>query len=149
MENEHLVKVLIEKRSEIATVILGLEKELGSHRASLVHIDATLKILSPGIKVAQIRSKRPAYARSGYFALRELSQRCQDAVRVSGTKGMSAEELAIQALKDKELDPSDEKLRSDFIKRFHSAMDRLHRTRVVRRIGGGLGVRWALREDER
>ena len=98
MENEHLVKVLIEKRSEIATLIIGLEKQLGSHRASLVHLDATLKILSPDIKVAQIRSKRPAYARSGYFALRELSQRCQDAVRIAGVKGVSAEELGVQGL---------------------------------------------------
>jgi hypothetical protein len=88
------------------------------------------------------------FARSGYFAQGELSQRCHGAVRTAGTKGISAEELALQAMREKELDPADAKTRSDFIRRFHWAMDRLHRTQIVRRIGKGAGVRWALREDE-
>jgi hypothetical protein len=148
MKQDHLVTALVEKRAEIASLILGLEKQLGLHRASLIHIDATLKVLDPTIKIAEIRLKRPMFARSGYFAQGELSQRCHDAVRVAGTKGVSAEELASQAMREKEIDPADAKLRSDFIRRFHWAMDRLHRTQIVRRIGKGAGVRWALRENE-
>ena len=149
MRDERLLSALIEKRADIAGQILGLEKQLSAHRAAIIHIDATLKLLDPTIRIVEIRSKRPMFARSGYFAQGELSQRCHDAVRVAGPSGISAEELSIQTLKAKELDPSDEKLRSDFIRRFHNAMDRLHRTQIVRRIGRGKGdsVRWALRDD--
>jgi hypothetical protein len=147
MNDKRLLESLIRKRAEIAGEILDLEKRLGTHRAALIHIDSTLKILDPDIQIAEIRATQPAFARSGYFAPGELTRRCNDAVRVAGLDGVSAEEVAIVALKDKALDPGDYLLRSDFIKRVHAAMDRLQRQRMIKRIGKGRGVRWALRED--
>jgi hypothetical protein len=147
VKDERLLESLIEKRAEIAGEVIELEKKLGSHRASLVHIDATLKLLDPDIRLSEIRAKRPMYARSGYFAPGELTRRCNDAARVAGPSGVSAEEVALVALRDKQLDPADETLRSDFIKRIHYAMDRLQRTQIMRRVGKGRGVRWALREE--
>jgi hypothetical protein len=146
MKDERLLESLIAKRAEIAGDVLALEKKLGTQRAALVHIDATLKLLDPTIRLSEIRAKRPMYARSGYFAPGELTKRCNDAVRVAGPGGVSAEEVALLALKEKQLDHTDERLRSDFIKRIHYAMDRLQRVQTVRRVGKGRGVRWALRD---
>lgn len=146
MKDERLLETLIEKRAEIAGEILELEKKLGTHRAALVHIDATIKILDPSVRLSEIRAKRPMYARSGYFAPGELTRRCNDAARIAGPDGVSADEIATIALKDKGLDAGDEHLRTDFIKRIHSAMDRLQRLRMMKRVGKGRGVRWALLE---
>jgi hypothetical protein len=149
VKDERLLTALIDKRAHIAGEILGLEKQLSTLRAAIIHIDATLKLLDPDIRITEIRSKRPMFARSGYFAQGELSTRCQDAMRVAGPDGVSAEEVSIQALKEKELDPSDEKLRSDFVKRLVNTFERLSRAGAARRLGRGQGgrVRWALREE--
>ena len=146
MKNEHLVKVLIEKRAEIAGIVEGLEREVAQHRAALIHLDSTLRLLDPSIKIGEIRSKRMS-RRSGYFAPGELSKSCLDAIRIAGDKGVSAEEVAVSMMAAKGIEQTDEILRTEFIKRIHNAMDRLHRSQVVRRVGRGLGVRWALREE--
>ena len=62
MKDERLLEALIEKRASIAGEILGLEKQLSARRAAIIHIDATLKLLDPTIKIAETRSKRPMYA---------------------------------------------------------------------------------------
>lgn len=147
MNDERLLDTLVDKRAEIAGEIMDLEKRLGTQRAALVHIDSVLKLLDPNIRLADIRAKRPMYARSGYFAPGELTRRCNDAARIAGPEGVSADEVATVALREKGLDAGDEHLRTDFIKRIHYAMDRLQRLRVMKRVGKGRGVRFALREE--
>jgi hypothetical protein len=143
---DHAISTLIEKRAHLAGLILDLEKELGQHRASLLHLDATLRLLDPTIKIHGIRAKHRMADRSGYFEMGELSKRCQDAIREAGEAGVSIPDLAIATLRAKGLDPSDETMRRDFIRRFHWAMGRLQRDGRIDRLGHGKGVRWCARE---
>ena len=85
--------------------------------------------------------------RSGYFAMGELSQRCQDAIREAGDKGITADELATATMRDKGLDAGDAPLRTDFIRRFHWALGRLQRDGRIDRLGHGRGVRWRTRKE--
>src|SRR6266851_6910973 len=50
MGNSYAISALIDKRAEIAGLILDLERQVGIHRAALLHLDATLKLLDPTIK---------------------------------------------------------------------------------------------------
>jgi hypothetical protein len=59
MKQDHLVSALVEKRADIASLMLGLEKRLSAHRAALVHLDATLKLLDPTIKICRNPFKAP------------------------------------------------------------------------------------------
>jgi hypothetical protein len=142
----HAISTLIEKRAHIAGLILDLEKELAQHRASLLHLDATLKLLDPTVKIHGIRAKHRMADRSGYFEMGELSRRCQEPIRAAGDAGVSVPDLAEATLRAKGLDPGDETMRRDFIRRFHWAMGRLQRDGRIDRLGHGKGVRWRARD---
>src|SRR5436190_14873601 len=94
MGNSYAISALIDKRSEIAGLILDLERQAGMHRAALLHLDATLKLLDPTIKLYVIRAKHRMADGSGYFALGELAARTLDCAREAGQKGVSPTEIA-------------------------------------------------------
>jgi hypothetical protein len=77
MAETHVVSALLAKRAEISGYIHELEKKIGRLRPSLLHIDASLLLFSPGTDPDAILPKRP-YRRTRYFAARELSRRCLD-----------------------------------------------------------------------
>jgi hypothetical protein len=145
MGNTFAITALVAQRSKISGLILDLEKELATHRASLMHLDATLKLLDPTIKIHKIRATHRAAERSGYFAPGELSQRCQEAIRDAGPDGVTVDDVVRAAMADKGLDPGDGPMRTDFIRRFHWAMGRLQRDQRIDRHGHGRGVRWRAR----
>jgi hypothetical protein len=101
-------------------------------------------MFDPDVQVRAIRAKVPAKPRSGLFGNGEISQRCREAIRDAGGEPISAEAIALRALAEKGLDPEDRTLRSDFIKRFLWALSRLLQQGAVRRVGSGMGARWAL-----
>jgi hypothetical protein len=76
----------------------------------------------------------------------ELSRRCQEAIREVGEAGVSVPDLALATMRAKGIDPGDETMRRDFIRRFHCAMGRLQRDGRIGRLGHGKGVRWRARE---
>jgi hypothetical protein len=48
MTETHVVSALRAKRAEISGHIHELEKKIGRLRASLLHVDASLRLFSPG-----------------------------------------------------------------------------------------------------
>jgi len=65
-------------------------------------------------------------------------------LRERGT--VKADEIAVQVMKDKDLDPEkDRKLRSDFIRRILASLHDLRRAGTVEQIGHGRGVVWRLK----
>lgn len=144
MTNAYAISALTTQRAKISGLTLDLEKELATHRASLLHIDATLRLLDPTIKIHRIRATHRAAERSGCFAPGEISQRCLEAVRDAGPAGVTVEDVALVALRDKGVE-GDEDLRMDFVKRFHNAMSRLLGKGQIDRHGRARGVRWKAR----
>lgn len=85
--------------------------------------------------------------RSAYFGRNEITRRIYDALREHGA--VKAVDIAIQAMRDKGLDPkADKKLRVHFAQRILTSLHDLRKNGTVERIGEGKGVRWKLGERE-
>jgi hypothetical protein len=124
MAEPHVVSALKDKRAEVSGAIADLERRIGQHRADLMHIDATLRLFAPEIDPGGIAPRKPV-TRSAYFADGELARRCMNALRMAGGSPISAEQIAIQIMIAKGLDPEDRKTRSDFIRRVLWSLARL------------------------
>lgn len=143
-----VISGLREKRAALAGRIVDLRREAENLQAQLVHLDAVLKLY--GLEPAEIPNKGRMPVRSAYFGRNEISQRCRDLIREKGT--IKAVDVAIQAMKDKGLDPvSDKAVRRDFVRRILTTLHDLKRYGYVEKIGFGNGVRWkavTLPEDD-
>jgi hypothetical protein len=145
MAETHVITALVAKRSEIAGLIISLEKQIHTHQAALAHIDAALRLFDPSVKLAGLAPKRPPHARSPYFAQGEIADRCRKALRAGGE--VTSESVAVQAMKEKGLDPTDRKLRSDFVRRILWALQRMNQRGTLDKVGERAGVRWVLPQD--
>jgi hypothetical protein len=67
-------------------------------------------------------------------------------MREKGT--IKAEDVTIQAMRDKGLDPENRKLRRDFTRRILVSLHDLKKTGIVLKTGHGRGVTWRLKDQE-
>jgi hypothetical protein len=146
MEHSIVVNGLVTRASEIQGQIAILEGQLAQRRADLTHLRATIQMFDPSYEGKPIRPKLPAVPRSSYFANGEITRRCREAIRDSSGP-VSADDVAVKAMTDKSLDLADKKIRSDMIRRFLWAFQRLGVEGEARKIGNGLGARWTLPEQ--
>ena len=147
MTESIVVKALLDKDAEIRGQIAVLEGQMAKHRAELAHVQATLRLFDPAQDVKRIRPKAAAAPRSTYFVMGEITRRCHDALREAGGP-ISAEDIAVKAMRDKGLDPADRAIRSDMIRRLLWALHRLATDGQIERVGHGLGARWTLSETQ-
>ena len=80
--------------------------------------------------------------RSAYFGRNEITRRCRDTLREKGT--IKAEDVSIQAMRDKGLDPENRKLRRDFTRRILVSLHDLRKAGAIQKIGASRGVTWRL-----
>jgi hypothetical protein len=66
MAQSPIVYALVQKRAEIAGLIIDLEKRTRQGRADLVHVDATRHLFDPDIRPRSIKAKRLAPRLSAY-----------------------------------------------------------------------------------
>jgi len=143
MGNSFVISGLREKRSAVAGQIIDLRREAEQLEADLFHIDAVLRLY--GVEAADIPTKGRVPKRSAYFARNEISRRIYEALRTQ--ESVSAVEIAVQAMRDKGLDPdADAKLRTSFAQRFLTSLHDLRKIGRVECVGAGRGVRWRLTE---
>jgi hypothetical protein len=151
MGETFLINALIRKRSEIHRAITDLERQASQLCADLAHIDATLRMLDPELEIETLPVRGPRPKRSKYFSHGEITRRCLEALRdASGDGWLSGDDIAVQAMRDKKLDPErDKRLRADFMKRILQTLDSLERRygRVIKS-GTGRGIRWRLAPTE-
>jgi hypothetical protein len=105
-------------------------------QAELVHLDAVLRLFRPDFKAEglPVRHRRPT--QSPHFARGELTKRIFDALRINGA--VTSFEVAAQAMRDKGLDPDNDKpTRTDFVRRVGLALGDMHRKGKVENIGRG------------
>jgi hypothetical protein len=139
MGDTFLIHGLKEKRAATAGRIADLRREADNLQAQLVHIDAVLKLY--GLEAAEIPDKGHVPVRSAYFGRNEISKRCRDMIREKGT--VKAADVAVQAMRDKGLDPDKDKaVKRDFVRRFLTTLHDLKRAGKVEQIGYGNGVQW-------
>jgi len=145
MSNEITMNALVAKRAEILFEIGEAEKRIAQLQTELVHLDAVLRMFRPDFQAEglPVRHRRPT--KSPYFTHGELTQRIFDAMRVSGT--VTSFEVAAQAMRDKSLDPENDKpTRTDFVRRVALALGDMQRKGKVEKIGKGWALRWKLTE---
>jgi hypothetical protein len=127
--------------ADILFEIGELEKRVDQLRTELVHLDAVLRLFRPDFKAEglPVRHRRPT--KSPYFAHGELTKRIYDAMRTGGT--VSSFEIAADAMRDKGLDPENDKpTRTDFVRRVSLALGDMQRKGKVEKIGRGRAMRW-------
>jgi len=139
-ENSFAVSALKELRSSIAGRLVDLRRELDRLQAHLVHVDGVLRLY--GLEPSEVPTKGRMPVRSAYFGRNELSRRCRDMLREKGS--IRADDVTVQAMRDKGLDPENRKLRADFTRRILVSLHDLAKAGTVEKVGHGRGVRWTL-----
>ncbi len=142
MAQSIVINALSEKRAELSGAISDLERRLHQARTDLAHLDATIQLFDPTIKPTAIRVKSVPPIRSAHFESGEIARRCRDALRTAGPEGVTANEVATVAVKDKGIE--DAKLAADFEKRMYWTLTRLGHEGVARKVGQGHGAKWMM-----
>jgi len=108
MAESHVVSGLVEKRAEIAGLIVHHKQQLDSLGGLLGHLDATLKLFSPEIDLRTLHVKQHR-RRNIYFGHGQLYRFILDALRHTGVP-MTCRDLAERAILIKSLDSSPDSL---------------------------------------
>jgi hypothetical protein len=111
-----------------------MERQIRRHRSEVMQIDATILLFAPNPRRAKRDVSR--FERSAHFMTGELTRRCQTAFWEAKERPVTADEIAVQALKVKNLDLGDEALRQDITRRFMWTLTRMLKTGSVTKQGG-------------
>src|SRR6266567_196111 len=122
MELPQVVGALLEKRDVIGRAIADLERQVRRHKADVAQIDATIRLFAPD--VVQARRQVTRFARSAHFVTGELTRRCQQALREANGEPVTADSIALQAIREKALDLGDGELRADMARRILWTLNR-------------------------
>lgn len=138
--SEHVVSGLKQKRSAVAGRMVDIRRELDRLQGDLAALDSVLRLYD--VEPSEIPTKGRMPVRSAYFGRNEITRRCRDMLRERGT--IKAEDVSVQAMRDKGLDPENRKLRRDFTRRILVSLHDLRKAGAVEKIGHGRGVVWRL-----
>ena len=119
MENEHVLSGLIRKRSEIAGKLEAAQAETRRLIIDLDAVDATIRLVSPDIELEDIRPKPLPPRHAAYKG--EVSRILFNALR-DAQHPMTAEELAMCVMTERDLNMHDVRLRKTIMKRVHACM---------------------------
>ncbi|HZY23633.1 MAG TPA: hypothetical protein VFE80_14685, partial [Beijerinckiaceae bacterium] len=89
--NKYALAALRERRAEMSGEITSIERRLRDLRASLVHVDATLRLFDPDAEPTKIPGKRP-YKRVKLFGAGKLNRLILGALR-RGERAMTTAEV--------------------------------------------------------
>jgi hypothetical protein len=139
MSESHIVSTLRRKRAEIGGYIRDLELQIEHQRAALAHIDATMRLFSPGADPEAIPPKR-TYRRTRYFARGELSRLCLNVLRKAEGRPITAVEVAEAAISEKGLPVKARAVTEMFL----AALRQHCRRGTVAKHGTSRNARWTL-----
>ena len=143
MAEPHVVTALKAKRAEISGHIYDLEKKTGRLRASLLHVDASIRLFSPDTDPDAIPPKR-SYRRTRYFAGRELSRRCLDTLREASPTPMTTAQLTAIVMLAKGYPADDDALKAVIAEMVVTILRRLCKRGSVVKSGTSRDAQWAL-----
>lgn len=142
MAESHVVSALTAKRSELAGLIQHHRTEIERAAANLKHLDATLKLFSPGIDLRAIRAKAHRQ-RNQYFKPGECQRLVLEIFRDTGGT-LSNRQVAECIIERKHLENSVEMI-EQMQKNAIGILRRLEQSETVRTAGkSGHGQTWEL-----
>ena len=142
MENPDIIAALLAKRAEIGNAIAELQRQERKRKAEMVQLDATIKLFAANVTLAKREATK--FSRSVHFVVGELSRRCMQALREANGQPVTADALAVAAMREKGLDLGDGELRQDIGRRFLWTLARMVPRKVVVKEGWGGDARWRL-----
>jgi hypothetical protein len=146
MTDSHVISSLSRKRRDIAGEIAELEKQAAQKRADLAHVNAVLRLYDPKAAAEEVRPKHLAF-RHRFFGNGELSRHCLNQLREAEGLAISADDIAIGAMRAKNMPLGDDPLRQKLVSTTLAALKRLSKRGSVEKIGEGVGARWRLTSD--
>ena len=145
MAELHVIATLREKRSALAGMVMGLEQQLAEHRASLTHVDATMRLFDPQLRPEEIRPRRQR-TRSAWFRPGECLRLIYDVLR-EAPEPVTTRELAARIMAVKSIVVSDDRQRELIEKTILASLNRTRET--IERIKTAGVVRWQVRQAAR
>jgi multidrug resistance efflux pump len=139
MEDAPVIAGLLAKRAEIEAEIADLERQVRQRQTKLRQLDTAICLFAPNLTRARREVTR--FRRSAHFVTGELSRRVQTALR-EAEGPITADAIAVQAIRDKGLDMGDGELRQDITRRFLWTLNRMLGRGVVTKQGWGAEARW-------
>ena len=134
MENPDIIAALLAKRAEIGRAVADLQRQECKHKAEMVQLDAAIKLFAPSVTIAKREVTK--FALSVNFVVGELSRRCNQTLRGADGQPITADMLAVAAMREKGLNLGDRELGQDIRRRFIWTLARmLPRRRWSRRDG--------------
>ena len=138
MAEAHVIYALRDKRSELAGMVNRLEQELVGHRASLTHLDATMRLFDPDLRPEEIRPRHQR-ARNAWFRPGECRRLIYDVLR-NASQPLPAREVAEQVMDAKAIPAADDRQRALIRKTVLGSLNRAKET--IERIEAAGVVKW-------
>ena len=138
MAGAHVISALRDKRSELAGMVNRLEQELVGHRASLTHLDATMRLFDPDIRPEEIRPRRQR-ARNAWFHPGECLRLIHDVLR-DASQPLTTRELAERVIDAKAIPAANDRGRALIRKTILGSLNRAKET--IERTETGGAIKW-------
>ncbi len=101
MAEPHVIDALRGKRSELSGIVSHREQQIVHHRASLVHLDAAMRLFDPDLVPEAIRSRqhrpRSVWFRPGE-CLRLIHDVLRDAPQPVTTRALTEQVMGVKAI---------------------------------------------------
>jgi hypothetical protein len=136
----HIIGALSNKRAELAGIVRQLEQQLVRQRASLVHLDATMRLFDPEIQPKDIRPKQQR-TRNAWFRPGECLRLIYDQLR-EATQPLTMRDLAERIMRLKAMPAADDQRRVLVQKTLLGSLNRAKQT--IARVETAGVVRWQL-----
>ena len=140
MAEPHVIGALRNKRAELSGTLRQLEQQLAGHRASLAHLDATMRLFDPNIRPKEI-SPRQRRARNVWFRQGECLRLIHDELR-EATEPMTTRELTERIMRVKAIPAADDHRRELVQKTLLGSLNRTQAT--IERVDTAGVVSWRL-----
>ena len=141
MVEPHVINALRDKRGELAGMVNQLERQLALHRASLTHLDATMRLFDPDIRPQEIHARQQR-ARSAWFQSGECLRLIYDVLR-NAAQPVTTRELAERIMRVKAMAAADERQRDLVQNTILGSLNRAKQT--IERIEAAGVVSWRVR----
>jgi|SRR5579859_1009051 len=133
MENPNLLSGLLRKRATLAGELEHAHSEVRRMVIDLEAVDQTIRIFQPDIDLETIRPKPLPPRQAAYKG--EVSRIILGALRTAHSP-MTADELSMQIMIERDMNTSDNRLRKLIVKRTHATLRHLANKGLLDRMPG-------------
>jgi uncharacterized coiled-coil protein SlyX len=140
MAERHVIGALRNKRAELSGTLRQLEQQLAQQRASLAHLDATMRLFDPEIRPNDICPKQQR-ARNVWFRPGECLRLIYDELR-GATQPATTRDLAERIMRLKAMPTADDRCRELVQKTLLGSLNRAKTT--IARVETADVVSWRL-----